>query len=62
MLRAMGEVTGARHLVMSIGGDGLLGWDRAADTVTHVPAREVVILDGRELERLVDVSAEAIER
>ena len=57
----MGEVTGARHLVMSIGG-GLLGWDRAADTVTHVPAREVVILDGRELERLVDVSAEAIER
>jgi len=45
VLRSMGEVTGARHLVMSMGGDGLLGWDRAADTVTQVPAREVVIID-----------------
>ena len=45
VLRAMGEITGARHLVMSMGGDGLLGWDRAADTVANVPAREVVILD-----------------
>ena len=45
VLRSMGEVTGARHLVMSMGGDGLLGWDREADTVTRVPAREVVIID-----------------
>ncbi len=45
VLRALGEVTGARHLVMSMGGDGLMGWDREADTVTRVPAREVVILD-----------------
>lgn len=45
VLRAMGEITGAQHLVMSMGGDGLLGWDRAANTVAHVPAREVVILD-----------------
>ncbi len=45
VLRAMGEVTGARYLVMSMGGDGLMGWDRAADTVARVPAREVVILD-----------------
>jgi 2-dehydro-3-deoxygluconokinase len=45
VLRAMGEVSGARYLVMSMGGDGLMGWDRAADTVVSVPAREVVILD-----------------
>jgi len=45
VLRGMGEVTDARHVVMSMGGDGLMGWDRASDTVEHVPAREVVILD-----------------
>ena len=45
VLRGMASVTDARYLVMSMGGDGLMGWDRAADTITHVPAREVVILD-----------------
>jgi 2-dehydro-3-deoxygluconokinase len=45
VLRGMGGVTGARHVVMSMGGDGLLGWDRTTDGVHHVPAREVVILD-----------------
>lgn len=45
VLRGIGQVTRARHVVMSMGGDGLLGWDRAADEVQHVPAREVVILD-----------------
>jgi 2-dehydro-3-deoxygluconokinase len=30
---------------MSMGGDGLMGWDRTTDEVHHVPAREVVILD-----------------
>jgi len=38
-------VTEARHVVMSMGADGLLGWDRDLDTVQHVSAREVVILD-----------------
>ena len=45
VLRGMGEVSGARYFVMSMGGDGLMGWDREADVVSHVPAREVVILD-----------------
>jgi len=45
VLRGMGEVSGARYFVMSMGGDGLMGWDLEADSVTHVPAREVVILD-----------------
>ncbi len=45
VLRGLGDVTPARHLVMSMGGDGLLGWDRTTDEVHHVPAREVVILD-----------------
>jgi 2-dehydro-3-deoxygluconokinase len=45
VLRGMGSITDARYVVMSMGGDGLMGWDRAADTIAHVPAREVVILD-----------------
>jgi 2-dehydro-3-deoxygluconokinase len=45
VLRGIGATTPARHVVMSMGGDGLLGWDRTVDEVHHVPAREVVILD-----------------
>ncbi len=45
VLRGIGAVTEARHVVMSMGADGLMGWDRDLDTVTHVSAREVVILD-----------------
>ena len=45
VLHGVGEVTGARYVVMSMGGAGLLGWDRTADEMHHVPAREVVILD-----------------
>lgn len=45
VLRGMAEVTDARYLVMSMGGDGLLGWDRTTDFVEHVPAREVVIVN-----------------
>ncbi len=45
VLRGVAALTRARYVVMSMGGDGLLGWDRIADEVQHVPAREVVILD-----------------
>jgi 2-dehydro-3-deoxygluconokinase len=39
----LGKLTGARHIVTSLSGDGLIGWDR--QTFYRQPAREVVILD-----------------
>ena len=45
VLRGMAHATDARFVVMSMGGDGLMGWDREADAVAHVPARDVVLLD-----------------
>ncbi len=45
VLGGLGEVTDARLIVMSMGEDGLLGWDREANRVEHVPARQVTIID-----------------
>lgn len=45
MLRATAELTGARFVVMTLGAEGVLGWERDQDLVAHEPAREVVILD-----------------
>ena len=39
----LGELTGARHIVTSLSGEGLIGWDRQA--FYRQPAREVTILD-----------------
>lgn len=39
----LGDLTGAGHIVTSLSGDGLIGWDRQA--FHRQPAREVVILD-----------------
>lgn len=39
----LGDLTGAGHIVTSLSGDGLIGWDRQA--FYRQPAREVVILD-----------------
>jgi len=45
VLRELAALTDAGHVVMSMGSDGVLGWDRDEDTTVHVTAREVVILD-----------------
>ncbi len=45
VLRAIAALTDARFVVMSMGADGALGWDRGEDATVHVSAREVVILD-----------------
>jgi 2-dehydro-3-deoxygluconokinase len=39
----LGDLTSAGHIVTSLSGDGLIGWDRR--TFYRQPAREVVILD-----------------
>lgn len=39
----LGDLTSAGHIVTSLSGDGLIGWDR--QTLYKQPAREVVILD-----------------
>ncbi len=43
IVRQLGALTGAGHIVTSLSGDGLIGWDR--QTFYRQPAREVVILD-----------------
>jgi 2-dehydro-3-deoxygluconokinase len=43
IVRQLGELTGAGHIVTSLSADGLIGWDRR--TFHRVPARQVVILD-----------------
>jgi 2-dehydro-3-deoxygluconokinase len=43
IVRQLGELTGAGHIVTSMSSDGLIGWDRR--TFHRQPAREVVILD-----------------
>ncbi|MCC7207403.1 MAG: sugar kinase [Anaerolineae bacterium] len=43
IVRGLAQWTDAGHIVTSLAADGLIGWDRAQ--FTHVPAREVVILD-----------------
>jgi len=45
VLRGLAALTGARYVVMSMGADGVLGWDRAVDATVRVNARDVVILD-----------------
>lgn len=45
VLRRLTAVTDARYVVMSVGADGLFGWERGTDAITHVAAREAVILD-----------------
>ena len=45
MLRGTADATDARFVVMSMGADGLMGWDREADAIERVPARDVVLLD-----------------
>jgi 2-dehydro-3-deoxygluconokinase len=39
----LSNLTSASHIVTSLSGEGLIGWERG--TFTHEPAREVVILD-----------------
>jgi 2-dehydro-3-deoxygluconokinase len=39
----LGDLTSAGHIVTSLSGDGLIGWDRR--TFHRQPAREVTILD-----------------
>ena len=43
IVRQLGDLTSARHIVTSLSGDGLIGWDR--QTFHRQPAREVVMLD-----------------
>jgi 2-dehydro-3-deoxygluconokinase len=41
--RRLGDLTGAAHIITSLSGDGLIGWDRC--TFYREPARAVTILD-----------------
>ncbi len=43
IITQLSRLTDARTIVMSMSHEGLMGWDRA--DYTHVPARDVVILD-----------------
>lgn len=43
IVRQLGELTDAGHIVTSLSSEGLIGWDR--QTFYHEPARKVVILD-----------------
>ncbi len=43
IVRQLGELTGAGHIVTSLSSDGLIGWDRQA--FYRQPARDVVVLD-----------------
>lgn len=43
IIEQIASLTDARHIVTSLGSEGLIGWDR--EQFTHQPAREVGILD-----------------
>jgi len=43
IVRQLGRLTDTTHIVTSLPGDGLIGWDR--QTLYRQPAREVVIVD-----------------
>lgn len=45
VLDLLKPMTNAEAIVISLSSDGILGWERATDTTTQVPARQVQLLD-----------------
>lgn len=43
IVQQLGELSAAQHIITSLSGEGLIGWDR--QQFYHQPAREVVIVD-----------------
>lgn len=45
VLKLLQTMSNAEAIIISLSGDGILGWDRATDSVTQVAARKVTMID-----------------